>query len=130
MNNITIAGILGRDSELKQLSTGELVLNLSIADSQGKEKSTIWWNASLFGKRAESLQKYLTKGTSVTISGNVSEREYKAQDGTPKKAISVRVQDIALQGAQKKEQTQQTSAPQNKSVSNSDFSDMDNDLPF
>jgi hypothetical protein len=62
MNNITVAGPLGKDAELRNLSDGTSVLSFSVADSQGREKPTIWWNCSLFGKRAESLQQYLTKG--------------------------------------------------------------------
>ena len=75
MNNITIAGSLGRDAELKHLSSGDSICNFSIADSQGRDKPTIWWNCSLFGKRADSLAQYLTKGQAVTVSGSVTERD-------------------------------------------------------
>ena len=86
MNNITVAGQLGKDSEIRTLSNGDLVLSFSVADSQGREKPTIWWRCSLFGKRAESLAPYLTKGASVTVTGQVTEREYQDKDGVQKKA--------------------------------------------
>ena len=85
MNVITVAGQLGRDSELKQVGEN-VVLNFSVADSQGREKPTIWWNCGLWGKRGESLKQYLLKGQNVTVSGSLTEREYTDKDGVKRKA--------------------------------------------
>jgi single-strand DNA-binding protein len=101
LNNITIAGQLGKDAELRTLSSGDMVCSFSVADSQGRDKPTIWWNASLFGKRAESLSPYLMKGQAVTISGSVTEREWTDKDGQKRKSMDVRVNDLALQGGKK-----------------------------
>lgn len=101
MNNITVAGTLGRDCELKQLHSGDTICNFSIADSMGRDKGTIWWNCTLFGKRAESLSQYLLKGQAVTVSGSVTEREWTDKDGAKRKNMDVRVNDIALQGGRK-----------------------------
>ena len=98
MNSITVAGSLGRDAELKNLPNGDAVLNFSVADSAGRDKPTIWWNCQLFGKRAESLAQYLTKGQAVAVSGSVSEREWTDKDGNTKKSMNVRVNEVALQG--------------------------------
>lgn len=102
MNNITVAGQLGRDAEIKYLQDGSAVANFSVADSQGRDKPTIWWNCSLFGKRAESLSPYLMKGQAVTVSGNITEREYQ-KDGATHKAMDLRVNDVALQGGKREE---------------------------
>jgi len=134
MNVISVAGQLGRDAEMRYLSSGEPVLAFSVADSQGKDKPTIWWAASLFGKRAESLAQYLVKGQYVTVSGAVTMREYTAQDGQKKTAYDIRVNEIALQGGQK-QQAQSEPAPQPKKKPIAarpapNFSDMDDDIPF
>lgn len=102
MNNITVAGQLGKDAEQKFLPDGTALLNFSVADSQGKDKPTIWWNCSLFGKRAESLAQYMTKGQAVTVSGNVTMREYE-KDGAKRQAFDIRVADVALQGGKRDE---------------------------
>lgn len=107
MNSITVAGILGKDAELKQLKSGDAICNFSIADSMGRDKGTIWWNCSLFGKRAESLSQYLIKGQSVTVSGSVSEREWTDQEGSKRKSMDVRVNELALQGGRKEERPKQ-----------------------
>lgn len=121
MNSISIAGTLGRDAEMRHLNNGDAVLNFSIADSQGKDKPTIWWNCQLFGRRAESLQQYLVKGQSVTVSGSVSEREWTDRDGNSKKSINVRVNELALQGGRREEATREK--PASRQID-------DDDIPF
>lgn len=107
MNIVTVAGQLGKDAEQRTLTNGDAVLSFSVADSQGRDKPAIWWRCSLFGKRAESLAPYLVKGASVTVTGNMTEREYTDKDGQPRKSQDIRVNDVALQGGKKAE----TAAP-------------------
>ena len=102
MNSITVAGQLGKDSELKQVGQDQ-VLSFSVADNQGREKPTIWWNCQLWGKRATSLQQYLTKGQAVTVTGSVSQRTYTDKNGVEKISQDVRVNDVALQGGKRDE---------------------------
>ena len=123
INSITVAGSLGRDAELKYLPNGDAVLNFSVADSAGRDKPTIWWNCQLFGKRAESLAQYLTKGQAVAVSGSVSEREWTDKDGNTKKSMNVRVNEVALQG--KREEAKPKPAQQK-----ADYDDSDESLPF
>lgn len=125
MNNITVAGQLGKDSELKQVGQ-EQVLSFSVADSQGRDKPSIWWNCQLWGRRATSLQQYLVKGASVTITGQVTQREYTDKTGQKKIAQDVRVNDVALQGGRKQEEApRQAPKPQ----ASSGFDDA-SDIPF
>lgn len=142
MNVICFAGVLGNDAEVKYLPDGTAVCNFSVADSQGQEKPTIWHRCQLFGKRAESkLPSYLVKGAHVTVTGNLTQREYTDRDGHKKMSQEIRVQDVALQGAQR----QQSEAPTPKASSQreqnrerqynqgrpaQDFSDIDDQIPF
>ena len=105
MNSITIAGTVGKDAEMKYLQDSTAIAAFSVADSQGKDK-TVWWNCSLFGKRAESLGQYILKGTKVTVSGQVTEDVWTDKSGQERKSMKVRVNDIALQS--KAEQRQET----------------------
>lgn len=127
MNNLTVAGQLGRDAEVRFLPNGDPVANFSIADSQGKDKDAIWWNCQLFGKRAESLAQYLTKGQAVTITGSVSQRKYTDKNGVEKISTDVRVNDVALQGGRKEGATTSTAKPQTQSKN---FENMEDDIPF
>ncbi len=128
MNSITVAGTLGKDAEVKYLANGDAIANFSVADSQGRDKPTIWWNCGLYGKRAESLSQYLLKGQAVTVTGSVSEREWTDKNGQARKSMDLRVSDVALQGGRKNEEPQQerrqAPAPQQASI------DDDSDVPF
>jgi single-strand DNA-binding protein len=133
MNNITIAGQLGKDAEVRYLPNGDPVTSFSVADSQGRDKFTIWWRCSLFGKRAESLAPYLTKGQAVTVSGTVTEREYTDKDGAQKKAMEIRVQDVALQGGKREGAAPARApapAPAKAAPAGSGFDAMDDDIPW
>lgn len=101
MNVITITGNLGKDSESRFLPNGDAVTSFSVADSQGRDKPSIWWNCSLFGKRGEALAQYLTKGQTVTVIGGVTEREWTDKDGNKRKSMDIRVSDLALQGGKR-----------------------------
>lgn len=126
MNNISIAGQLGKDAEVRFMPNGDPVSNFSIADSQGKNKDTIWWNCQLFGKRAESLAPYLVKGQSLTISGIVVQRKYTDKQGQEKIATNINVNEIALQGGRKDSGQGQPA----KKPEASGFDGMDDDVPF
>lgn len=95
MKNLTLAGRLTRDAELRTVNSGDQVLGFSVAvdDRNGREKTTLFFDCSLWGKRGEALQQYLTKGSSVTVSGDLGRRE---NDG--KTYLTVRVNDVTLQG--------------------------------
>jgi single-strand DNA-binding protein len=121
MNVITVAGQLGKDSERRALGDGTPVLSFSLADSQGKDKPTIWWSCSMFGKRADSLQPYLTKGQSVTVVGTVSEREWIDKEGQKRKSMDIRVNDIALQGGKRESGNQPKGGKQESNFDDIDF---------
>lgn len=140
MNIITIAGNLGKDAESRFLDNGDAVCSFSVADQAGKDKPTIWWRCSMFGKRAEALGVYLTKGSQVTVVGTASERKWTDRDGAERTSMEIRVTDIKLQGGGQREAdaparpartqpapaTRQASKPQQSSG----FDDMDDDIPF
>ena len=143
MNSITICGNLGKDCETRYLANGDAVSSFSVADSQGKDKPSIWWSCALFGKRGESLEPYLTKGQTVTVVGTVSQREYTDKDGNKRTSMDVRVNDVALQGGKpagtspvrtadgtianvRTSQAPRQAAPRPASG----FDDMDDDIPF
>ena len=89
----------------------------------------------MFGKRAEALGQYLTKGQAVTVSGTVSQREYTDKDGNKKTSTDVRVNDIALQGGKREqEEPRYQAAPEPKraapKATAGGFADMDSDVPF
>lgn len=96
----TIIGNLGKDAEQKTANNGTQVCNFSIADTvgYGDNKKTQWVSCHFFGKRGESLAKYLLKGTKVVVFGEVSVREYTDKNGIAKWSIDCVVSDVVLCG--------------------------------
>jgi single-strand DNA-binding protein len=95
MKNITIAGNIGKDAETRRTQSGDAVTSFSIAveDRIPKEKGTIWFRCSLWGKRGESLAQYLTKGSKVAVSGELSIEVYEGKTNR-----TVKVDQVTLLG--------------------------------
>ena len=98
MNNISLTGNLGRDNEIKQLSSGTTVLNNSIGvrsnSKVGGEYKTSWFNISIFGKSAEIFSQYTKKGSKVFLTGEIRIRDYKKQDGTTGMSVDLIVNNF------------------------------------
>ena len=96
MIKVFLTGRLGKDAEVRITTTGGAVAGFSVATDVGfgDRKQTLWFDCSIWGKRAESgLIQHLTKGQQVAIVGELSEREH---DGKVYKQI--RVDDLDLMG--------------------------------
>ncbi|MNU39036.1 Single-stranded DNA-binding protein [compost metagenome] len=81
MNLLCMTGNIGGDVKVNNVG-GTAVANFSVAMTAGfgDKKSTIWLQASLWGKQAESkLVDYLVKGQQVALSGEFSMREYEGK---------------------------------------------------
>lgn len=103
MINVTIAGRLTRDAELRQAGNSQ-VCGFSVAADTGfgDKKQAHFFSCSLWGNQGAAIAQYLRKGTPVTISGEYSEREY---DGKQYKEL--RVNQIELQGSKGDNQNNQ-----------------------
>lgn len=97
MKQITIAGRVTKDADIRQAGSDNVCgFSVAVDDRQGREKSTIFFECSLWGKRGDALAPFLTKGTPVTVSGDLSRREYDGQT-----YLGVRVDQVTLQGGKK-----------------------------
>ncbi len=99
MNTISFIGRLGKDAELKDIS-GTSCLSFSVASDVGfkDKKTTNWFRCAVWGKQADALHKYLTKGTKIMVCGELTARPY---DET-KVSLDVRVDRIEFAGGEKK----------------------------
>jgi len=115
MVNVTIAGNVGKDSELKEYN-GIKVLSFSIASSKkvkGEEK-TMWVNCTIWGDKAEKLKPYILKGSNLVCVGEGDVQSYINKDGNAVGSLQVNVKDFKFMGsAEKKAETSQVynSAP-------------------
>lgn len=102
---VTVVGNLGRDAELRYTPNGTPLLEFSIAtnerwtDSGGRhQEHTQWFRCTLWGRQAETLKQYLTKGKQVYVDGRLRVRDYVAQDGDKRYSLDVRVDQLTMLG--------------------------------
>src|SRR3954471_5098706 len=96
VNKVILVGNLGRDAELRYTPGGAAVATLNLATTEvwndrnnQRQEKTEWHRVVLWGKQAESLQEYLTKGKQIYIEGRLQTRQWDDKDGnkrTPPKS--------------------------------------------
>ena len=128
---------VGRDTELRYTPQGEAVCNVSLAFNYGKKgddskRPTTWVDCSIWGKRAEALQPYLTKGRAVAVSiEDVHIETFKARDGAPGSKIVGRLLQLDLAGGEPSDKPAAATAPRPAPAKPATgFDDMDDDIPF
>lgn len=101
---VTILGNTGRDVELRYTPQGLPVANFSVASNtvrntpRGQEKKTDWYNVTAFGKQAETLAKYLQKGSQILVRGKLSLSAWETRGGEPRVNADVALQDFEFAG--------------------------------
>jgi len=97
--NITIAGHIGQDPELKRTPSDKAVCNFSVAVKTGfgDREVTTWWRVTFFGKRAENAAKYLSKGSAVIVSGEPQNRPYES-NGEQRYSLEISGNDWGFAG--------------------------------
>ena len=137
MSNVfSFTGTIGRDAEVRTTPNGQTVLNVTVANNIGfgDRQQTLWIRVALWGKRAEGqLQNYLKKGQQVFVSGELSQREYQANDGTTKSSLELNANIIDLVGKRNEQsvaQPQQNYQAQQPAQQNYQQNDTYDDVPF
>ena len=105
VNKVILVGNLGRDAELRYTPGGAPVATLNLAttevwnDKAGqKQEKTEWHRIVLWGKSAESLNEYLTKGKQIYVEGRLQTRQWDDKDGNKRYTTEIRGDRIVLLG--------------------------------
>jgi single-strand DNA-binding protein len=130
METLIIAGTVGKDAVLRRTQNDDAVLSFSVAVDQGKDKNgqkreTKWYDASLWGKRAESLQSYITKGTKLTLQGRPTAREHQG-----KVYMGIAVNDLTFMGGSQRDTLQQDRGSYQEPLGADYSGDLDDEIPF
>ena len=127
MKNITIAGGITRDAELRTAGSDK-VLGFSVAVSEGfgDKKRTLYFDCNLWGKRGETLAGMMTKGSKVAVAGDLSTREHNG-----KTYLTIRANEVTLMGGgQRNDDAGGYGGGQSGGQSGGGRSDMDDEIPF
>ena len=104
-NRVQLIGHVGQEPEIKNLENGKLA-NLSIATNENYtnakgEKVEQWHRITAWGKTAEIIEKYVSKGKEVAIEGKLSHRSYEDKDGIKRYVTEIVANEILLLGGNK-----------------------------
>lgn len=111
LNKVMLIGNLGRDPEIRYSQQGTAMVNFSIATSEQwkdkntgeKQERTEWHRIVAFGKPAEILEKYLSKGSKVYIEGRIQTRNYE-KDGQTHYTTEIVVREFQFLGGRQENQ--------------------------
>ena len=104
-NRVQLIGNVGNDPEIKSFDGGKKVANFTIATNESyknekgeKVEQTEWHKVSAWGKTAEIIEKFVTKGKEVAIEGKLTHRSYEDKNGEKRYITEVVANEILLLG--------------------------------
>ncbi|MDO1513199.1 single-stranded DNA-binding protein [Maribacter confluentis] len=104
-NKVQLIGNLGQDPEIVNMEGGSKLAKFSIAttenykNAQGeKVEDTQWHNIVAWGKTAEIVENYLTKGKQVAIEGKLTHRSYETKEGEKRYITEIRCNELLMLG--------------------------------
>jgi single-strand DNA-binding protein len=129
---------LGRDAEFRSTANGTAALSLALAYNYGRaenggKRPSQWIDATIWGKRAETLGDYLKKGSQISaLLSDVHIRTYQKKDGTEGFSLSATVQDLEFcgggNGGQPAPKREPAPAQSSQTPAAAEF--FDDDIPF
>ena len=133
-NKVILVGRVGQDPEVRHLENGNQVANFSLATNEyyknrngERVNDTDWHNIVAWGKIAEIVEMFVTKGTPLYVVGKLKTRSWESDNG--KRYITeVIINELEMLGS-KKEQEQETSDVYTNDAGELPVDDTD-DLPF
>ena len=104
VNKVILVGNLGRDAELRYTPGGAAVASLNLATTEvwndrssgQRQEKTEWHRVVVWGKTAESLSEYLTKGKQIYVEGRLQTRQWDDKDGNKRYTTEVRGDRVVL----------------------------------
>jgi single-strand DNA-binding protein len=105
LNRVMLLGNLGADPELRMTPSGQAVLKLRVATSESyldrnrvRQERTEWHSVVVWGKRAEALNKILSKGSKIFVEGGLRNSSYDDREGNKRYKTEVVANNIILAG--------------------------------
>ena len=102
LNVIVITGRCTKNAELSYTSQGTCICHFTIANNESRKDPTGKWidtpsffECTLFGKYAESMSRFLTKGRLISVTGRLKQDRWE-KDGQKQSRIQIIVSELSL----------------------------------
>ena len=135
VNKVILIGNLGKDPDIKYMSNGDAVANVTVATNEswkdkqsGETKTrTEWHNVTFYRRQAEVVGEYLTKGSQIYLEGSLRTRKWQDKSGNDRYTTEIIASEMQMLGGGSNEpREKQPSAPKAQPVDES----FDDDIPF
>ena len=104
-NKVQLIGHVGQEPEIKTFEGGKKLANITLATNESytnnkgeKVEQTEWHRITAWGKTAEIIEKYVTKGKEIAIEGKLTHRSYDDKDGNKRYVTEVVANELLLLG--------------------------------
>lgn len=104
-NKVQLIGNVGNDPEIKAFDGGKKVVNFTLATNESykndkgeKVEQTEWHRISAWGKTADIIEQFVTKGKEIAIEGKLTHRSYEDKNGEKRYITEVVASDVLLLG--------------------------------
>jgi single-strand DNA-binding protein len=98
VNKVILIGNLGRDPEIRYTQSGDPIANFSLAtnekwtDKSGqRQERTEWHRVEVFGKQAQVVRDYCSKGRQLYVEGSIRYDEWTDKEGNKRNSTKIRV---------------------------------------
>lgn len=135
LNKVILIGNLGRDVEVRTTPSGATVANFNIATTEAwtgkdgqKQEQTEWHRIVLWGKTADALSQYLTKGKQVAVEGRLQTRQWE-KDGAKHYTTEIKADRVTLLGGRRDDESR-PSGPSGSGYGGPTGPIEDDEIPF
>jgi single-strand DNA-binding protein len=103
-NNVQLIGRLGNEPEIRSFESGKKMATFSLAtnevyyNNQGEKiEDTQWHNIVVWGKKADTVETYLSKGSEIALTGKLINRSYE-KEGEKKYITEINMNELLMMG--------------------------------
>ncbi len=117
LNSVVLIGRLTRDPEYKIVGEGSSLVNFSIANNRTyvvngvKKDETHYFDCVAWGKLAEIIKEYASKGKQILVEGRLVQETWDTQDGKKASKIKIRTENVQLLGSRTERGSEDSSVP-------------------
>ncbi|TRX56058.1 single-stranded DNA-binding protein [Fulvivirga sp. M361] len=107
-NTVQLIGRLGKDPELRKLKNGKAMTTFSLATSDvyknaegEKVQNTQWHHIVAWGRKAEMVANYLSKGQEIAMEGRLVYHQYETTEGEKRYLTEISMNELLMVGSKK-----------------------------
>ena len=137
LNKVILIGNLGRDPEVRYTQNGAAVANFTLAtnevwtDKSGeRQEKTEWHRIVVWGKQAEIVKEYLSKGKQVYVEGSLQTRQWDDREGHKRTTTEIKANRVLMLGRPGSGEQRTSQPAESREIVAEDQTPPEDDIPF